>query len=30
MIDAAARAKPHAAHDYAELFSGAGDTPPAR
>jgi len=30
MIDAAVRAKPHAAYDYAELFSGAGDTPPAR
>src|SRR5450755_2053547 len=28
MIDAAVRAKPQAAYDYAELFGAAGDTPP--
>lgn len=30
MIDAAVRAKPEGAYDYAELFSGAGDATPPR
>ena len=29
MLDAAVRAKPEAAYDYAELFSGLADAPPA-